>query len=164
MSITQSLIQEIKHESASTRKMLERVPVDKFDWKPHEKSMSLKSLATHVADLAGMTGIAASKDYLDFMEDKGTQPEINSTEDLVAHFDALNNNTLKILMELKDEDLNKEWTMRAGDHIIMQAPKKVAIRSMGLNHLYHHRAQLGVYLRLLDISIPGMYGPSADER
>lgn len=164
MSLTQSLIQEIKHESASTRKMLERVPADKFDWRPHEKSMSLKSLATHVADLAGMTGIAASKDYLDFMEDNGAKPQINSTEDLVAHFDALNNNTIEILKELKDEDLNKEWTMRAGDHIIMQAPKKVAIRSMGLNHLYHHRAQLGVYLRLLDIPIPGMYGPSADEK
>lgn len=164
MSITQALIKEIEQESKSTRSLLERIPADKYDWKPHEKSMSMKSLAKHIADLAGMTAAAVKTEFLDFMESNGPKVEINSNEDLLNHFDQGTKATLDALNSINDANLDEIWTMRAGDHIIMEAPRKAAIRSMGLNHLYHHRAQLGVYLRLLDVSIPGMYGPSADDR
>lgn len=162
MSLTQDLIREIEHEAQNTRKMLALVPKEKFDWKPHEKSMSLKSLSKHIADLAGMAGAAAGLDELDLAS--GEKKEFNSTEDLVKHFESGTENTISTLKSIQDEDLKKDWTLRYGEHVIMTAPKAQAIRKMGLNHMYHHRAQLGVYLRMLNIPIPGMYGPSADER
>lgn len=164
MSLTQALIAEIVHESASTKKILERVPEDKFDWSPHEKSMSLKKLATHIASLAGMPGYIAGSDYLDFAEGKFRAPEIASTADLVKAVDDATAKTIHALKAIKDEDLNVKWTLRHGEHVIVEAPKGVAIRTMGLNHLYHHRGQLSVYLRLLNVPVPGMYGPSADDR
>ncbi len=164
MALTDMLIKEIEKEAAGTKKTLERVPADKFDWQPHQKSMTMKQLATHIVGLVQMTGIAATTDYLDFVEGTMKTPEINSTEDLVTEFDKNTQETIAALKSIKDEDLNKEWVLRAGDHVIVKAPKLEAIRTMALNHTYHHRAQLGVYLRLLDIPVPGVYGPSADDK
>lgn len=164
MSLTQALIAEIEHESASTKKILERVPDEKFDWTPHDKSMSLKKLATHIATLVAMPGFIAGAPYLDFAEGKFRVPEINSTADLVKAVDDATAQTINALKAINDEDLDAKWSMRRGEHVIVEAPKKVAIRTMGLNHLYHHRGQLSVYLRLLNVPVPGMYGPSADER
>ncbi|MFA5575412.1 MAG: DinB family protein [Brumimicrobium sp.] len=163
MSLKQELIAEIKSEFSNTRKTLERVPSDKFDWRPHEKSMSLKSLAKHVADLTAFPAIMVTTDYLDFHENQQKSDSIETTEDLLKIFDEGYNNTIKSLEDVSEFDLEKNWIMRAGDHIILDAPRKTAIRSMALSHSYHHRAQLGVYLRLLDIPVPGAYGPSADE-
>ncbi|MCZ2223164.1 MAG: DinB family protein [Chitinophagales bacterium] len=164
MSLTKALITEIQHESVSTKKMLERVPAEKFDWRPHAKSMTLKQLATHIANLSGWVSLIIKTDYLDFLEGTLKRPEINTTEDLVKENQSGTEQTIEALQSAKDEDLlNQNWTLRKGEHVIMEMTKAAFIRSMALNHLYHHRAQLSVYLRLLDIPIPGMYGPSADE-
>ena len=164
MTLIQDLVAEIEHEHAGTKKMLERIPADKFEWRPHEKSMTLKSLATHIANLSRMAGIIATTDSLDLADGTLKAPEIASAADLVALSDKGTAESVNALKGKKDEDLRGDWTMKFGDKVIMQLPKAQAIRSMGMNHLYHHRAQLGVYLRLLDVPIPGLYGPSADER
>ncbi len=164
MNRREALITEIEQEAAKTQKILERIPTDKFDWKPHEKSMSLKQLASHIASLTGIVSSAANQEYLDLAENRGNQGEIATAEDIVNRFNAGTEQSLKALKSIEDNKLDEEWTMRAGDHVIMQAPRSVAIRTMGLSHLYHHRGQLGVYLRLLNVPVPGMYGPSADDK
>ncbi len=164
MTLTKALISEIEHEAANTKKMLERVPADKFDWQPHPKSMTLKQLATHIANLSGMTGKIITTKNLDLADSSIKKPEINSTQDLLKELEEGTSQTLNALKSVKDEDLNENWIMRRGDHIIINIPKAAAIRNMGLSHLYHHRAQLGVYLRLLDVPVPGMYGPSSDDK
>ncbi len=164
MSLTQMLISEIEHESANTKKMLECVPADKFDWRPHEKSMTLKQLAAHVADLSGRISQIITTEYLDLADSSIKKPEINNTQDLVKELEDGTKQSLDALKSVSDDDLEVNWIMKRGEHIIINMPKAAAIRSMGLNHLYHHRAQLGMYLRLLDVPIPGMYGPSADDR
>lgn len=164
MSATQSIIKEIEHESVATTKMLERVPADKFDWAPHQKSMSLKQLASHIADLPKTVTIISTTDYLDFAEKKTPKASISSAEDLVAIFKKNITDSISALKTLKEEDLSKLWAMRSGDQVFLNAPKKVSIRTVALNHLYHHRGQLSVYLRLLNIPLPSVYGPSADEQ
>ncbi len=164
MSIAEILLPEIKHEAESTGKMLSAIPTDKFDYTPHEKSMKLKDLATHIADLSGWIAAIVSTDYMDFAEGKAPRPEINSTADLVKYFEDNTQKSIAALSGTSDEDLAKNWVLRHGDHVILDLPKAAVIRSMAMNHVYHHRAQIGMYLRLLDEPIPGMYGPSADDR
>ncbi|MCA0334078.1 MAG: DinB family protein [Bacteroidetes bacterium] len=163
MALAKALLSEIEHESKSTRKLLELVPVEHFDWRPHEKSMTLKGLAIHIAQLASYPGIILSSPYLDFAENTIKKPEIDTTEDLLKVFQQGNDATLNAIRSADETVFNQNWILRKGEHLILDAPRSVAIRQMGLNHLYHHRAQLGVYLRLLNIPIPGMYGPSSDE-
>lgn len=163
MSLKESIIAELKHEAESTRKLLERVPSDKFDWKPHEKSMSLKSLATHIANLSRFAGIIASTPYLDFAEGGLIKPEINNTSDLIHELQTGIQTSIEALQSVTDEDLKQNWALKNKGHVIFELPKAVAIRNVGMNHIYHHRGQLSVYLRLLDVKIPGMYGPSNDE-
>jgi uncharacterized damage-inducible protein DinB len=163
MSYNKGLIAELKMESASTRKILERVPVEKNDWKPHEKSMNLGRLAVHVAELPGWVTMILTADELDLSK-MGYKPVMPaSSEDLVTRLDEHVDKALAALENAKDEDFDKMWTLRNGAHEIFTLPKKVVIRSMAFSHQYHHRGQLSVYLRLLDVPIPGMYGPSADE-
>lgn len=163
MTNRESLIKELQIEAANTRKMLERVPAEHFDYKPHEKSMSLKFLSTHVADLIGWPGYVLSTDRLDFQNNDLKEPVVHSTEDLLTHFDAMLQNSLSELAKADDALLSERWVLCSGDYIILDQPRSVAIRSMCMSHLYHHRGQLSVYLRLLNVSVPGMYGPSADE-
>lgn len=162
MSIAQTLLAELKQEAASTRKLLVLVPFDKADFKPHEKSMTLKSLASHVAEITGWWKECLVLDELDFAKSMGPAKEYHSTEDIVAWHDELVVNAEKILNNTNDEAFAKPWTMRNGDHIYFTMPKAVVVRYWCLNHLYHHRGQLTVYLRLLDIPLPGIYGPTAD--
>lgn len=162
MTLSDMLSKEVEQEFANTRKILERVPADKFDWSPHQKSMSLKQLASHIAGLASFGGLMLTTDELDFAQAK--RPEINTVEDLLKLHDEGTKKTTAALKAAKDSDYEKEWVMRHGEHLIMKMPVKDFIRKMGMNHIYHHRAQLGVYLRLLDVPIPGMYGPSADDK
>ena len=164
MSLTQALITEIEQESIGTQKMLECVPEDKMDWRPHPKSMTLKQLSSHIANLSGMAALAINTSYFDFAEMKSPAPQFDHVKDLVAEFQKGTHQTLDALKSIQDEDLKKNWVLRAGPHVIVDTNKAAAIRKMALSHLYHHRAQLSVYLRLLDIPIPGMYGPSADDR
>jgi len=163
MSHNKGLIAELKMEAAATRKMLEHVPTDKNDWKPHEKSMKLGNLAAHVADLPGWIVFTMNADELDLSK-MDYKPNIaTSTADLLANLDTKVDQAMAALEKASDEDFDKMWTLRNGEHVIFSMPKKVVIRSMALSHHYHHRGQLSVYLRLLDVHVPGMYGPSADE-
>lgn len=162
MTISDLLSGEVEQEFANTRKMLARVPSDKFDWSPHEKSMNIKQLATHIANLASFAGMMLTTNELDFAT--VSKPEINSTEDLLKLHDKGAESTKSAIRNAKDEDYDKEFAFKVGDKVFMKMPVKDFIRKMALSHIYHHRAQLGVYLRLLDIPIPGMYGPSADDK
>lgn len=164
MPLKDALIAELKQESSSTKKMLEKVPLDKKDWKPHEKSMTLGRLATHVADTTHWASDIIHIDDFDFMKDYKTRPNANSQEELLATFQANLDKAIADLGAMTDEDFNRPWTVRRGEQVMFTLPKKVAIRGWAFNHLVHHRGQLSVYLRLLNVPVPGMYGPSADEQ
>ncbi len=163
MKLSQALAAEIKQEAENTNRLFKCIPDDKFDWRPHKKSMTLKQLATHIAELASWPELILSSDELDFANNNLTKPEVNSTADLIALHNANTADTLTKLGQAQDADFTPTWTLRNGETVLLTLPKHAFIRSMSVNHLYHHRAQLGVYLRLLDIPIPGMYGPSADD-
>jgi uncharacterized damage-inducible protein DinB len=162
MNIIQLLLQELEKEAVTTRKMLERVPSDKFDWKPHEKSMTLKRLATHIAELPGWISMALTTDELDFADNPYKPVEINNTKELLDYFERSLAEGKKSLMSATENDLLPNWTLRNGDQVYSVSTKYEVIR-MSFGQIIHHRAQLGVYLRLLNIPIPGSYGPSADE-
>lgn len=148
-------------EGATTRNMLSRVPDDKFDYKPHEKSMAIKALATHIADLPGWMHMIFTTDQLDFATPY-EQPEINNNKDIMAYFEKRYSEGLSTLIPENEALLDKHWTLRHGEKILSSDPK-IDVIKMSLSQQIHHRAQLGVYLRLLNIPIPGSYGPSADE-
>lgn len=164
MTLAQTFLQEMQHEAANTRKLIEVVPFEKADFKPHEKSMSLKHLATHVVEIEGWWKECLLQDVLDFAEGDYTPKEINSTADLLALHDDLVAKSTKILSEISDAEFAKNWTMRNGEQVYFTLPKADVCRTWCLNHLYHHRGQLTVYLRLLDVKLPGMYGPTADDQ
>jgi uncharacterized damage-inducible protein DinB len=148
-------------EGATTRKMLSRVPDEQFGYKPHERSMDMKRLVVHIADLPGWMHMTFTTDELDF-KNPYVYPEINNKEDLMAFFEKRYAEGLSTLVPENEAVLDKIWTLRNGDKILIANPKIESIR-MSLSQQIHHRAQLGVYLRLLNIPIPGSYGPSADE-
>ena len=162
MSLTQMLLQEMNREAQTTRKMLERVPNDKYDWKPHEKSMSIRRLATHIAELPSWVSMALTTDELDFANNPYKPVVINNTDELLAYFDKSLADGEAQLEKATDKDLQPNWTMRNGEQIYSVESKGDVIR-MSFCQIVHHRAQLGVFLRLLDVPIPGSYGPSADE-
>lgn len=162
MSMLNVFSKELAQEAITTRKMLERIPDGQYDYKPHEKSMSMRQLATHVAEIPSWFGIALNTSEIDFANDPFPQPVINTTMELLTYLDK-NLADAKVQLEnAREAQLDENWTMRSGDHIISTRPKAEVIR-MSFSQLIHHRAQLGVYLRLLNIPIPGSYGPSADE-
>ena len=162
MRIVDIMLGEYTHEAASTRKVLERIPADKSEWTPHEKSMSLKRLAVHVVDLASWTTMTLTTTELNFANGY-KMPEFSTTEALLAVFDENVKNAQQALGAAKDEDLEVIWSLKNGDQVYLAMPRGQCLRSMCFNHTVHHRAQLTVYLRLLGIPVPGMYGPSADE-
>lgn len=164
MTIGQMLLMEFQHEAASTRKLLERVPLDKSDYKPHEKSMSLGRLANHVAEIAGWWKECLTDDELDFAKGDFTPKDLNTTEELLAKFDDLVKKAEKILTEVQDAEFQKPWTMRQGEQIFFTMPKGAVVRTWCLSHWFHHRGQLTVYLRMLNVPLPGIYGPTADEQ
>lgn len=153
---------ELEHESATTRKMLERIPDDRYDWKPHPKSMTIRQLSTHIAELPTWITMAITTDGLDFATTPYDPPKVDSTKELMALFGTSLQNGFSELKEENEGKMNDPWTLRNGDEVYSTTSKAETIR-MSLNQVTHHRAQLGVYLRLLDIPIPGSYGPSADE-
>ena len=164
MALKDALIAEYKMEAARTRKILERVPLDKADWKPHEKSMTLGRMATHIAEIPTWTTRILDKDYFDFMESPATPRTAKDREELLSIHDENVAKAIASLEATNDEQLAKEWSLKRGEHVLYQLPKKLILRDFGFNHIYHHRGQLSVYLRHLDVPVPGMYGPSADER
>lgn len=166
MTLSEILLPEFEEEMAPTRKTLERVPADKFGWKPHAKSMTLVRLATHVAELPGWAAFTIGQDSLDIAPKGGPayqSPKVNSTQDLLAIFDQSVATARAAISSATDEHLMKPWSLLAGGQVIFTRPRYNVLRSTVINHLVHHRAQLGVFLRLNNVPLPAIYGPSADE-
>ena len=161
--LSQAIIAELKQEAASTKKILERVPEGKFDWKPHTKSMTLGRLASHVAELPEFLDSILTIDDFDFTKGHYKASHTNNPQELMQVFQEKLDAVVQKLENTSDEKMQSIFTLRSGEHVIASLPRIVAVRSMAMNHLIHHRGQLSVYLRLLDVPIPGMYGPSADE-
>jgi len=162
MSTIQMLLKELEQEALTTRKMLERVPSDKFDWQPHKKSMTLQRLATHVAELPSWVEMAVITDELDFAKNAYAPEVVGDTAGLMEYFERNLVKGRESLANASDEILSEDWTFRNGDQVYQVSTKGEIIR-MAYCQIVHHRAQLGVFLRLLDVPIPGSYGPSADE-
>jgi uncharacterized damage-inducible protein DinB len=162
MSQIKQFQKEFEREAVTTRKMLSVVPNDKYDWRPHPKSMSIRQLSTHIAELPLWVGMVLNTSELNFGANPYTPKEINDTKSLVDYFEANILDGRKELGTGKEESLDELWTLRNGDEVYSKEPKSDVIR-MTLNQITHHRAQLGVFLRLLDVPIPGSYGPSADD-
>ncbi|MFN8295506.1 MAG: DinB family protein [Chitinophagales bacterium] len=163
--IIKSLTNEYTHECAGTRKILERVPMDKLSWKPHEKSMALEFLATHIAEIPEWVPLTIEQSELDFAKQPYQAKRITTTEELLKiHDDATAAALLSIKNTTADVLKNETWTMRNGETVYFTMPKIAVLRSFAFNHIYHHRGQLTVYLRLLGVPVPGMYGPTADDK
>lgn len=162
ITFIESFLKELEQESIGTRKMLALVPADKPDWRPHEKSMKLKVLATHLADIPTWITTGLVTNELDFGKTPYNPPDCNGGEELVKYFDKNVEEAKQHLLKSNDAVLEETWTMRNGDAIYMKLTKLETLRH-AFCQMVHHRAQLGVYLRLLNIPIPGVYGPSADE-
>jgi len=163
MTVPELLLLEFDEEMPSTRKILERVPETNFSWKPHEKSMTLGRLASHIAELpARCATIITTENYV---RQPGTAPFLaSSSAELVSRFDTTSSEARTALAALSEDQLSVIWSMKMGDRTMVSLPRGMALRRVFMNHLIHHRAQLGVFLRLLDVPIPGMYGPSADDQ
>lgn len=165
MNFTTLFLAELQTEAANTRKILACVPTESLAWKPHEKSMALGALAGHIGELPSWIRLIISAKELNFATMKYKAPVIERNADILALFESHLKDAVDVLESVQDETIYQEnWKLKSGDHLILEQPKYDVIRSMVLNHIVHHRAQLSVYLRLLDLPIPGMYGPSADER
>ena len=156
------LSQELQHELAITRRLLERVPTEQFGWQPHAKSMTLGTLASHMANLIGFLQMSLSAEAMD-MVTLQMPASPTTTDEVLRRFDVNAENIHKALADVDDAAFNAIWTMRRGEQTLMAMPRTAVARVMVLNHLIHHRGQMSVYLRLLDIPVPAIYGGSADE-
>jgi uncharacterized damage-inducible protein DinB len=165
MGIGESMLPEFDREMATTRKALERVPTDKFDWKPHQKSSSMGELAHHLAHLPWWGGLAIGSESFDFAPDGVPMKlrETKTTDEILTWFDENVATTREALAAASDEEFPKPWTLFFNKRKITTKSKAEVLRDFMLSHMIHHRAQLGVYLRLNDIPVPMTYGPTADE-
>ena len=165
MAISESLLPEYDQEIAGARRTLERVPPDKFDWKPHPKSPSMIALAAHLAGLPSLATLTIDRDDVDTAPGGPMEPPPRpaDTSELVATLDKTAGEARAALAGASDAELMKPWSMLTNGTTIFTLPRVVVLRSFVMNHLIHHRAQLGVYLRMNDIPVPSLYGPSADE-
>jgi uncharacterized damage-inducible protein DinB len=161
--IRQGIIKEIQHEGSQTKRILERIPIGNFNWKPHEKSREIGQLAIHVAQIPAWTSRILSATDFDMLTFKREIPEIKSDNDLIKISEENIQKAVDDLQRAGDEDMMVMWSFKRGEQVIFSLPRAAAIRNMSMNHLIHHRGQLSVYLRLLNIPVPGMYGASADE-
>lgn len=160
MNLNEPLVAELQIEAGPTREMLKRVPQDALAWKPHEKSRTLGEIAAHIANLPGLFIATLGQDALDRHAYKSV---VDTVADILATFDRNISNSLEVLKTLSDERLLASWSYRYGEQVIFEMPRLVVIRTTALNHLIHHRGQLSVYLRLLNVPLPAVYGPTADE-
>ena len=162
MRIVDSILMELDHEAKTTRRVLERVPSDKLAWQPHPKSMSLGKLAMHTAGTPGtIAGFVSAPTFA--MSGDFQQPVASSTQEILAAHDASIAKSKEVLNGLDDATALSTWTLTAGGKTMLSMPRIGVVRSIMLNHWYHHRGQLSVYLRELDVPLPSIYGPSADE-
>jgi uncharacterized damage-inducible protein DinB len=163
MSQKDIFLSELQAEAKKTRRMLERVPFEHAAWKPHAKSSSLQALAQHVANISVWTSYTLDHDELDLAQPMERARPVESVEELLSFFDQRLAEAVATLEKATDALLDSDWTMRAGEQVYFTRPKKDVIREFVLSHIIHHRGQLSVYLRLLGVPLPGMYGPTADE-
>lgn len=163
MRIADVFIDELTVEAATTKRVLERVPEAGFGWQPHQKSMSLGQLALHVVTLPGLVTQFLSGDALDFDAVPKEPPTVANRADLLAAFASSTDQAQSYLANLSDERATSTWRLVAGERPLLAAPRAAMLRSLLFNHWYHHRGQLPVYLRLLDVPVPSVYGPTADE-
>ncbi len=167
MKIAETLLPEFDQEMANTRKTLERVPAAKFSWKPHPKSFEMGALAAHIANMAEWAKLTLNSDSFDYAPpgaEPYKTPQFKSTEELVAAFDKAVADARATLAATDDGAMMAPWSLMAGGNVVMTLPRVAVIRTFVMNHIIHHRAQLGVYLRLNDIAVPALYGPTADEQ
>ncbi len=166
MSVSQSLLPEFDHEMANTRKVLERIPGDKLDWKVHEKSNTIGWVGMHLADIPGWTDMTLTKDSVDIAPPGGEpyrMPKAESVKAILERFDKHVAAGRAALVAAGDEDFVKPWSLLSGGATVFTMPRMAVLRSFVLSHSIHHRAHLCVYLRLNNVPIPALYGPSADE-
>ncbi|HTQ78630.1 MAG TPA: DinB family protein [Thermoanaerobaculia bacterium] len=167
MSIAQTLLPEFDHEMAITRKLLERIQDDQLDWRPHEKSMALGYLSSHLAELAGWGAVTLAQDTLDIAPPGGEpyRPStLSSRQEILERFDQNAKETRGLLEQAEDAKFFETWTFLIGGQVIFQLPRAAVLRTWLMNHIIHHRGQLSVYLRLTGQPVPSIYGPSADEQ
>lgn len=162
-SLKQLALGDLNHELNTTRKLLERVPEAHLDWKPHEKSMSLGGLALHVATIPYWLTRVLSADHFD-LATATRNPPPSSVQQILDAFEERVAEMRQLLDAADDASLTQPWQLRRGEQVLQTMPRVAVIRAMGINHMVHHRAQLSVYLRLLDVPLPPMYGPTADEQ
>ena len=161
MALSAALVPEFDHEMATARTVIERVPEDQFGWKPHEKSMTAGRLASHIAEMPAWASASIDHDVLDMA---GHAPfEGTSTAEILARFDKDVAAARAAIAGCSDETFMQNWALKNGDATLMTMPKIAVVRTFVLNHIIHHRGQLSVYLRELNVSVPSIYGPSADE-
>ncbi len=161
ISFGKEFLRELDAETGSTRKCLERIPMDLFGWKPHEKSMQMGYLAMLVAEIPKWISTMIEDSEIDFVTFKHFQPK--TTEEMVAHFDENIQAARNALQKISNEGLDEAFTLKANGQVLFSSPKKENMSST-LNHWVHHRGQLTVYMRLNDIAVPSIYGPSADDK
>ena len=167
MTISKSILPEFDHEMANTRKTLERIPGDKFGWKPHEKSGTLGWMATHVATIPNWAKITMEQDSLDLAPAGGSDfvpPRPSNRKDLLDIFDKNRAEARAALAAGDDAAYAQPWALLMGGKQLFSEPRSAVLRRMVLNHIIHHRGQLTMYLRLLNVPVPALYGPSADEQ
>jgi uncharacterized damage-inducible protein DinB len=165
-TISQSMLPEFDHEFANTLKTLERVPEDVPDFRPHEKSMRMSHLAGHLVEMPMWAIVTLTQDELDLNPPDGekyTPLVMTSRAELLAAYNTQVKQAREALTSVSDEEMMKPWTLKSGGQEILSMPRVAVMRSFVMNHMIHHRAQLGVYLRMNDVPVPGLYGPSADE-
>lgn len=162
-SLKQLALGDLNHELNTTRKLLERVPEAHLEWKPHEKSFSLGNLALHIATIPYWLTRVLSADHFDLTEATRNPPP-SSLKEILDAFEHRVSEMRALLDAADDTALTETWQLRRGEQVLQTMPRVAVIRAMGINHIVHHRAQLSVYLRLLDVPLPAMYGPSADEQ
>lgn len=164
MKLIDSLITEFEHEAQTTRKHLERLPEDKLAWRPHEKSFTAIALAAHITELVGWTDAILNQEGLNFDPATYKPYRATSVADLLKTFDDNVAKSKQALAGATDDTLEQPWTFKVMDRLQFEKPKAAVLRDFALSHMIHHRGQFSLYLRLLNIPVPGSYGPSADEQ
>jgi uncharacterized damage-inducible protein DinB len=162
MALKDALLAEYDHEMAATRKVLERIPDDKLTWKPHDKSRSLGALGQHVANLPNWGGLILDRFEVDLVNVPTFAGEPESRSTILSHFDEARGRT-RALLDKTDAELAAMWSLKREGQEVFSLPKSAAFRTFVLSHIVHHRGQLSVYLRLNNVAVPALYGPSADE-
>ena len=166
MGLAAGILPEFDHEMANTRKMLERVPADQLDWTPHEKSMNMVGLVTHLANVPSWTALAVNQDSFDMAPPGEEPPRTDPVASVQAALELFDENVAAgraAIEGASDERLMAPWSLLSGGHEVFSMPRIAVLRSMIMSHMIHHRGQLSVYLRLTGVSLPAVYGPSADE-